>query len=286
MAPYYTDSAVTIYHGDCREILPSIRDIDLIFTSPPYNVNHSPSGGGRAGSSFYTPSRGGKAHTKWKNFRGYEVHNDAMPHEEYLEFIRDTLTMGWATLTERGAIFLNHKPRIVFKNLWLPLELNPGLPLRQIITWTGCSGIALGDGHFCPAAEWIMIFAKEKYRLVDRSASALSDVWNIPPETDRRHPAPFPIALPARAIRASQCRVIADPFMGSGTTLRAAKDAGKHAIGMDTSERYCEIAAKRMEQEVLPLNLTGNQMEKDPGALAISSLPNGTTADFTADFEF
>ena len=75
--------------------------------------------------------------------------------------------------------------------------------------------------------------------------------WRVAQESGTPHPAPFPVALPARAIEAAAPSSVIDPFMGSGTTLRAAKDAGIPATGIELSERYCEIAAKRLAQGVL-----------------------------------
>ena len=84
-----------------------------------------------------------------------------------------------------------------------------------------------------------------------------TNVWRIQPEPrgpeTGHHPAPFPTTLADRCIRLSTWpgETVLDPFMGSGSTLRAAKDLGRKAIGIELSERYCEIAAKRMGQEVL-----------------------------------
>lgn len=82
------------------------------------------------------------------------------------------------------------------------------------------------------------------------SHSAAGDLWRFTPETGEvGHPCPFPIGLPARILDSAQVNgPVLDPFMGSGTTLRAAKDAGLPAIGIDRSERYCEIAATRLAQ--------------------------------------
>ena len=70
-------------------------------------------------------------------------------------------------------------------------------------------------------------------------------------ETGAEHPAPFPLKLATRAISSTSAQLVVDPFAGSGTTLRAAKDLGRRSIGIELDERYCEIAAKRMGQEVL-----------------------------------
>ena len=83
-----------------------------------------------------------------------------------------------------------------------------------------------------------------------RGASGIGDVWDEHQETNNNHPAPFPIGLPARAIETTGPRLILDPFMGSGTTLRAAKDAGRQAIGVEIEERWCEMSARRLQQEV------------------------------------
>jgi site-specific DNA-methyltransferase (adenine-specific) len=97
------------------------------------------------------------------------------------------------------------------------------------------------------------VLAKPEFRLLSRSASAASDVWHIHPERNNNgHPCPFPVSVPARAIETSKCNgVILDPFVGSGSTLVAAKAAGKRAAGIDIDERYCEMAANRLAQESL-----------------------------------
>ncbi len=92
-----------------------------------------------------------------------------------------------------------------------------------------------------------MVFAKEKWRLKSKAVSGLGDVWRMNPDKNS-HPAPFPLALPSRVLEATDCETICDPFMGSGTTLRAAKDYGRKAVGIEKDERYCEMAANRLAQ--------------------------------------
>jgi site-specific DNA-methyltransferase (adenine-specific) len=166
---------------------------------------------------------------------------------------RDVLRACWRVLAPGGAIFYNHRPRIVHKSLWFPLELNPGLPLRQIIIWDRMEGVGLGDGHFCPMYEWIMVFAGEGFRLVDRGASARGDVWRLRGVRDPSgHPAPFPVGLPERALLATGARTVLDPFAGTGATLRAAMNLHRRAIGVEIEGRWCRAAVERLAQGVLP----------------------------------
>ncbi len=265
MTPYYQEGGITIYHGDCREVLPSLPPADLIFTSPPYNLGVSTEGGFPTG--HYDPNapfgkkRGGMG--KWAKAadpdglaRGYGTHRDAMPWAEYEEWQRDVLRMCWSGLSDTGAIFYNHKPRSQACEVWLPLALNPGLPLRQIITWARAGGINFAPTHYVPMYEWIMVFAKPAFRLREKAASGAGDLWYVPQESGTEHPAPFPIGLPLRALETTPVGLTVDPFSGSGTTLRAAKDLNRQAIGIDIEERYCEIAANRLRQGVLELEPT------------------------------
>lgn len=81
------------------------------------------------------------------------------------------------------------------------------------------------------------------------------DVWRFPIERNRLHPAQKPLALMDQIVRVSSRLgdLVLDPFCGSGTTLRAAKDQGRRAIGIEKDERYCEVAAQRLSQEVFDL---------------------------------
>lgn len=102
---------------------------------------------------------------------------------------------------------------------------------------------------------WIVVFAKPAFRLRSKGASGVGDVWTVPQEANPDHPAPFPEALPLRALETTATTHVLDPFMGSGTTLAAAKRMGRKATGIEINERYCEIAVKRLAQEALPLEV-------------------------------
>jgi site-specific DNA-methyltransferase (adenine-specific) len=233
--PYYDEDGIVIYHGDCREVLPSLSDVDLIFTSPPYNLGDTSGGLGKDG------------------FNTYDTHDDArMSEADYEAHQRAVLSACWATLSPTGAIFYNHKPVIRDRVVALPTRFNPDLPLRQIIVWYRQMGVNWSSNHFLPVHEWIMILAKPDWTLRDKTASHASDVWMIRPDmAENEHPCPFPLALPLKAIQATNATLILDPFMGSGTTLRAAADLGLRAIGIDVSERYCELAVHRLAQRSL-----------------------------------
>lgn len=253
MKPYYEDDCVTLWHGDCLDVLPTVGPVDLVFTSPPYNLAGAP--WPHLGHWKPGDSAGGK--DKWRaggdgsGGVDYADHDDAMPHDEYVAWQHRVLVTLWAQLSERGAIFYNHKPRAIGERLWLPLELNPGLPLRQIVTWARAGGVNFNPTAYVPTYEWIMVFARPGWRLRDRSASGVGDVWSVPQDGSNEHPAPFPLGLPSRAIETTLPGIVLDPFAGSGTTLRAAKDAGRRAIGIEKSERYCEMAVRRLAQESL-----------------------------------
>jgi DNA modification methylase len=121
-----------------------------------------------------------------------------------------------------------------------------------MIVWDRGTGIDVNLRNFCTAFEAIFLLAKPEFRLVDHAASGMSDVWRLGMETeDLGHPAPFPVSLPQKALLATGARTVLDPFCGSGTTLKAALNLGRRAIGVELEERFCEITVKRLAQGVL-----------------------------------
>lgn len=251
MKPYYDDgNGIVLYHGDCRDVLPTlVAGFDLVITSPPYNLGVTTGGGFPTG--HYAPDapmgkRGGLG--KWPGAaiaNGYGAHDDAMPPAEYEAWQRATLTQLWGLLTEDGAIFYNHKPRVQAGALWSPESLNPDLPLRQRIIWKRAGGINFSPSFYVPTHEVVLVFAKPAWRLKSKGASGAGDVWDIPQESSP-HPAPFPLGLPLTAIETTGAKRVLDPFAGWGTTLLAAKKQGASAVGIELEERNCELAAKRL----------------------------------------
>lgn len=250
--PYYQDRLVTLYHADNAAILPLLEQgsVDLVFTSPPYNL------GGKSNHSLRSSRH--RKQSLWGNPKiplghGYGAHADALPWLEYVAWQQSVLAACWRVLSETGAIFYNHKPVIRDRVLRLPLECNPGLPLRQIITWDRGSGFNFSASHYCPTTEWILLLAKPAFDLLNQSASRATDLWRVDFEQGTDHPAPFPLKLPLKALATTPAGTVLDPFAGSGTTLLAAKLQGRRAIGIELEERFCEMAAQRLSQETLPL---------------------------------
>jgi site-specific DNA-methyltransferase (adenine-specific) len=260
MTPYYDEAGITIYHGDCRDVLPALSpaSFDLVMTSPPYNLGVSSGGGfGHYSDAAGLSQRGGGG--KWTGgalAHGYGGYGDAMPPAEYEAWQKDTLAALWGLISEKGAIYYNHKPRVQGGVLWTPLALNPGLPVRQIVIWARAGGMNFSPTFYVPTHEWIVVFAKNGFRLKNKGASGAGDVWTVAQESGTPHPAPFPEAIPATAIETTGAKRVLDPFVGSGTTLVAAKRLGATAVGIELNERYCEIAAKRLSQGALPLEFS------------------------------
>lgn len=244
---------VTLMLGDCVQILPTLDDVSLVFTSPPYNLGNTSGGGFLKTRSGHYPQSAGLAKRggagKWGGgslANGYGIHSDDMPHTDYVAWQKDVLSLCWSCLGDAGAIFYNHKPRVLDGCLITPLDYNPGLPLRQIVVWARSGGINFSPSFYLPTHEWIAIFAKPSFRLKSKGASGIGDVWQVPQEGGTEHPAPFPLRLPAMAIETTPIGLVLDPFMGSGTTGVAAVKMGRPFTGIELEPKYFDIACRRI----------------------------------------
>jgi DNA modification methylase len=212
--PYFQDESCTIYHGDCRELLPLVGAVDLVLTDPPYGIslqNH-----GRSANS-------------------YHVQND---HSQ---------EVGQAVLDS-----LAHIPTIAFASPKKPWAGE----WRQHLVWD--KGPAVGGGGdiaTCWKPCWELIQVRKNRPLNGGRDSAVLNFWTGP--ITNGHPTEKPVALISYLMsKASQPGdVILDPFGGSGTTGRSAKDLGRKSILVEIEERYCEIAAKRLQQSVMALEI-------------------------------
>jgi DNA modification methylase len=212
VTPYYQDDAVTIYHGDCREILPTLPSADLVLTDPPYGINadsNAASVNGQHGWKFY-------GHTDWDNAR---------PDRDTFEIV---LAAATNAVVWGGNYFADLLPP---SSCWLAWDKGQRAFSHADfeLAWTSLPGAA--RMVVVPRAHAV---ADGKEHPTQKSLSVMR--WCIALADDK-----LPV-LP---------QTIVDPFAGSGTTLRAAKDFGRTVIGIEIEERYCEIAARRCAQEVL-----------------------------------
>lgn len=213
------------------------RSIDLVVTSPPYNLKNSTGNGMKDG-------RGGKW-AKAALQKGYECHDDKMPHQLYVEWQRNCLEELLRVVKEDGAIFYNHKWRVQAGVLQDRQDIVSGFPVRQVIIWRRNGGINFNQGYFLPTYEVIYLIAKKGFKLA-KGANAHGDVWEIGQELKNPHPAPFPEALVERIISSTNSHLILDPFSGSGTTAVVAKRLHREFVGIEKSKTYCELAEKRI----------------------------------------
>lgn len=234
---------VTLYLGDCQEVLPTLGKVDAAFTSPPYNMGMSPAGGIRGGI-LTKPSIGGDG----RRFRGgYGINLDAMDPDKYDAWQRDCLFLTFECV--RYGVFWNHRPRVEFGLSRLPMGMNFPVPLRQIIIWSRLIGTEVTPRSFGSRHEWIFLFTRPEFALKDLSASGLGDVWVFPPSSDiaaKEHPAPFPVELAIRAIKSTTYSEWLDPFMGSGSTGVAAVKLGRKFIGIEIEPKYFDTACRRI----------------------------------------
>lgn len=232
--------------GDCLEKMKEMPDgsFDLIITSPPYNLSNS------SGNGF----KGDISSGKWKNAalaKGYGLHRDDMPHSEYTAWQHNILNECWRLLADDGAIFYNHKPRVQNGEVVLPTIYNPGLPLRQIVIWDRKGGFNFNQSFYLPSHEYIMVFAKPDFRLKSKAASGIKDIWAILPErSSNKHPAPFPVQVPANILETTTGQRVLDPFCGSGTTGVACIRHNRHFTGIELEPKWRDMAKARLDQEL------------------------------------
>lgn len=234
--------------GDCIEVMQEMPEesVDLIVTSPPYNLKNSTGNGMKDG-------RGGK----WANAKlveGYSTYDDCMPHDDYAQWQRDCLTEMMRLLKNDGAIFYNHKWRVQGGLLQDRHDIIEGFPVRQVIIWQRKGGINFNPGYFLPTYEVIYLIAKPDFKLAPK-ANAHGDIWQFTQEMNNPHPAPFPVHLIERIVSSTEAEIVLDPFMGSGTTAIAALRHDRKYIGIDVASEYCKMAEKRIQEEKKQLKI-------------------------------
>lgn len=216
MRSYFDDGRVSIYHADARDVLPALS-VDVVVTDPPYGI------GWKRGVNH---ARRSKAHA------GILNDEDTSVRDEVLALMPDI-------------------PGIVFGSFYAPFPPNT----KQVLVWhkPADAGLVGSVTGFRRDAEPIFIVGPWPNRKVQWSSVLRTVAGQAGTVAATGHPHTKPLALMTRLLDACPPGTVVDPFMGSGSTLVAAKQVGRRAIGIELDERYCETAARRLSQEVLDL---------------------------------
>lgn len=213
--PYHSEDGITIYCGDCRQIAPTLGRFDLLLTDPPYGINVDATMAKQSGTQY------GKAAAPKRHYKATDWDKEPPPRW-LLEMLRAQAT--WQILW--GGNYYDSLPAA-----------------RGWLVWDKENG----DNQFadCELA-WTNL---------DIAVRKKSHLWNGMLRKDketREHPTQKPLDIMSWCLGlAPEIKTVLDPYMGSGTTLVAAKLRGLQATGIEINEEYCEIAKRRLAQGVL-----------------------------------
>lgn len=244
-----------VLRGDCIQLGRKLEDesIDLIVTSPPYNVD--------------------LGNNKFRD-EGYHSYKDDLPHDVYIEWLTEVFLVLKRKLKSGGRLCINIGDG---KNGRVPTHVDLHWNLQRIgylpfafIIWDKKNvnnRTAWGSwmSPSCPSFpkpfEFIMVFSKDELKLQEKGETDIEKQdfidwayshWEFPGETSKKvnHPAPFPKELPRRCIQMLSWKdaTVLDPFAGSGTTLVVAEELGRDYIGFEMDEEYCRVARDRLKE--------------------------------------
>ena len=232
MKPYYQDEAVTMYHGDCREVLPALSSgsVDLVLSDPPYGIGSRSlrRAGPEHQKARFAPMQGDDSLTALA---------DAMPHVDRL-------------LRPDRHAYLFASPARIGQAIDLT---NAFWRVKNVLVWDKGNAGTKGDLKAGYGVNWeAIVYANKGRRSLNGPRPRCIYRYDWSANRDPVHPTVKPVGLLQWLIgkSADEGEVVLDPFMGSGTTLRAAKDLHRRAIGVEVEERYCETAARRMAEGV------------------------------------
>ena len=212
--PFYERDGITIYHGDCRQILPMLGRFDLLMADPPYGI----------GADKPRANTGRNKHIKQRDY-GEQGDWDAKPVDEWAMMLA-------RSICEKQVIFGGNYYALPPSKCWLVWDKETGENLYADceLAWTNLDKAVRLKQH-----KWHGFLRKGG--------------------EDRHHPTQKPLEVIQWAImQAGDVETILDPWAGSGTTGHAAKNLGKRCVMIEREERYCEVAALRLAQDVLPLH--------------------------------
>ncbi len=257
MKPYYADELVTLYHGDCREILPMIEaSIDIVLTDPPYS-----SGG-------FT-----RADRNMKTSEKYVMTGTAIDRPEFSGDNRDQRSfLIWCDLWMRDCLRITKASGVIASFIdWrqLPTLIDAvqvaGWVYRGIVVWDKTEATRPQKGWFRSQAEYLVLGSSGPLERDDVDGKCSPGVVRHGVlQSEKMHITGKPTALLRDILNtSSKFQVVLDPFAGSGSTLVAAADLNRKAIGIEIEERYCEIAARRLESRTP--SLFGSQSDENAG---------------------
>lgn len=232
---YYENEFATVYHGDCREVLPDVS-ADVIVTDPPYAVKAS---GEMLG--FVSPNWSKKA----THSRGYADHNMV----KYQELMGEAFSLLYDCVPS-GAVNVSFGGNRTFHQMVSEIEEAGFIPLDVLVF--GSRGVAKSKTTLAPAHEIASLFRKPGKPKQINPDWKKTNRWDIPKprRMESSHLTTKPITWMEEVVGlvAVPGEVVIDPFMGSGTTLISAMNLGLKSIGIEQDEGYCELAANRLEE--------------------------------------
>lgn len=235
MEIYNQSKQYTLYKGDVLEVLKNIPSdsVDMIFTSPPYNID--------------------LGNRKDTNIAHYDIHQDNLEWEQYVDWQVAILDELYRILTGGGSMFFNHKDKFKKEVFHSPIEIlfKSKFSIKQNIIWDRGSALSYNAGMFGDVYENVYWCFKGISPKTETQHNIMGTIWRINPEHNIDHPAPFPLELPLRAIYSifdkEENKVILDCFNGSGTTGVASLLLGHKYIGIDISEKYLTLSKNRLD---------------------------------------
>jgi len=229
--PYYADEFVTIYHADALDVLPTIAasSVAAAVTDPPYVIGAVSAGNMKSKSGGWADMMNSASwFASWYREVGRVLHRAGL----FWTFCN------WRSLPVVMRAAIDAQMPLTSCAVWDKQWIGPG----------GVQGLR-------PSYELVALSCQPHAAISDRGVADVI-AHKVGSYKPHGHPAEKPLALITRLLQISELAagdVVLDPFLGSGTTARAAKDLGLRCIAIEAEERYCEIAARRCAQEVLPL---------------------------------
>jgi hypothetical protein len=260
IAPYYDHGGIQIFLGDYREILPLVR-ADVVVTSPPYGEQRTYGGIQWAWNEVVPPAMSAVRAGQVLINLGL-IRRDGEVVEYWTPMVQAMRGQGyklagWYVWDQsfglpgdwNGCFGPSHE--WVFHLRIAPADVRKFVPCKVRLGVVNGTGLRRQDGTTARKMSGDgMLY--QTHKIPDSVIRICREASRVGPEAE--HPARFPLAFAAHLVSAFDGTIL-DPFMGSGTTLVAAKQLGRKAIGIEIEERYCEVAAKRLQQEVLPLTV-------------------------------